>query len=178
MPGPWRPAAGRASRRKPVRNPQSRNWLCFAHFIPRPSLAPYGNRLCLHAPIHPSLGLFCTFTLRPGQIGFVLYALPLGRLGVPARHLPRWPRLALFCAFCLRRPPTAGVSQSAIEKLASFCTYCDKRHKKNSSQSSRNALGPRVLTSRLDSSDPDDPILWLGSAKRPALAALLYIDAC
>jgi hypothetical protein len=81
----------------------------FRTFHSRPGHAPHAD-LCLNAPFRPSLALFCAFTARPGQIGFVLPDRPR-----PVRRRATRPRreLGLFCAFTLRRA-----------KLGLFCTFC------------------------------------------------------
>jgi hypothetical protein len=92
----------------------------FCTFHSRPSHAPREDNHYPYTPVHPSLASFCavssfsscggaklgsfrTFTLRPGQIGFVLRILP----PAPARSRP----------LSIRNP------QSAVAKLGSFCTF-------------------------------------------------------
>jgi hypothetical protein len=83
------------------------NWVRFARFAPPAEPGSHGNCLYPYTSVPPSLALFCAFTVRPIQIGFVLHISLPGPGHSPHEdglclYTPVLPSLALFCAFTVR----------------------------------------------------------------------------
>jgi hypothetical protein len=121
----------------------------------------------------PRLGLFCGFSLRAGQIGFVSHVLLRGRApaGTTASaYIPEVTQVWLRFAHLPSGRHPGGT------RLGSFCTYCDKRHKKNASRESRKALPRKVRMSRMTlPAGRNTSCGWVAPSEGPA--ARLYIDA-
>jgi hypothetical protein len=84
-----------------------------------PGRSPHDDGLCLYTPVTPSLALFCGFTVRPIQIGFVSHISLPGPGHSPhddglCPYTPVPPSLALFCGFTVRPGQIGFVSHISL----------------------------------------------------------------